>query len=172
MPALLAASDVLGTGWYAVVTAEPAPARPLRSSGTAPSASWPSSPPPSSWRCTVAEERGEEGIAKIKTPTSGLSAHSEVSAVGTQESFMQADGATRGGGHLGYVGVHYDVTSPGIELFFASIHTLGRPGPGAPAGAGLMALIRLAERAGLHGPATAIRMRTPATAAAPIRRPR
>ena len=42
---------------------------------------------------------------------------------------MQAVGATRGGGHLGYVGVNYDVKVPGIELFFAGIHTLGRPAP-------------------------------------------
>ncbi len=42
---------------------------------------------------------------------------------------MQAVGATRGGGHLGYVGVNYDVQIPGIELFFAGIHTQGGPAP-------------------------------------------
>src|SRR4051794_34149395 len=42
---------------------------------------------------------------------------------------MQAVGATGGGGHLGYVGVNYDVKAPGIELFFAGIHTLGGPAP-------------------------------------------
>ncbi|MGA5200425.1 hypothetical protein [Streptomyces variegatus] len=42
---------------------------------------------------------------------------------------MQAVDATRGGGHLGYVGVNYDVALPGIELFFAGIHTLGGPTP-------------------------------------------
>lgn len=61
----------------------------------------------------IVEERGEEGIAKIKELTGGLGAHSVVEAVGTQESFMQAVGATRGGGHLGYVGVNYDVSIPG-----------------------------------------------------------
>jgi hypothetical protein len=39
---------------------------------------------------------------------------------------MQAVGATRGGGHLGYVGVNHDVQIAGIELFFAGIHALGR----------------------------------------------
>jgi threonine dehydrogenase-like Zn-dependent dehydrogenase len=77
----------------------------------------------------IVEERGEEGIARIKDLTNGLGAHSVIEAVGTQEAFMQAVGATRGGGHLGYVGVNYDVTIPGIELFFAGIHTLGGPAP-------------------------------------------
>ncbi|MFH8897931.1 hypothetical protein ACH4HG_16295 [Streptomyces coeruleorubidus] len=61
--------------------------------------------------------------------TNVLGAHSVVEAVGTQESFMQAVGATRGGWHLGYVGANYDVTFPGIELFLAGIHTLGGPAP-------------------------------------------
>ena len=77
----------------------------------------------------IVEERGEEGIARIKELTNGLGAHSVVEAVGTQESFMQAVGATRGGGHLGYVGVNYDVHIPGIQLFFAGIHALGGPAP-------------------------------------------
>ena len=77
----------------------------------------------------IVEERGEAGIEKIKELTGGLGAHSVVEAVGTQESFMQAVGITRGGGHLGYVGVNYDVTIPGIDLFYAGIHTLGGPAP-------------------------------------------
>ena len=77
----------------------------------------------------IVEERGEEGVARIKELTGGLGAHSVIEAVGTQESFMQAVGATRGGGHLGYVGVNHDVQIPGIQLFFAGIHTLGGPAP-------------------------------------------
>ena len=77
----------------------------------------------------IVEKRGAEGVAKIKELTSGLGAHSVVEAVGTQEAFMQAVGATRGGGHLGYVGVNYDVTISGIRLFFAGIHILGGPAP-------------------------------------------
>ena len=78
----------------------------------------------------IVEERGEEGVAKIKELTGGLGAHSVVEAVGTQESFMQAVGATRGGGHLGYVGRQLRRDQiPGIELFFAGIHTLGGPAP-------------------------------------------
>jgi threonine dehydrogenase-like Zn-dependent dehydrogenase len=77
----------------------------------------------------IVEERGDEGVARIKELTGGLGAHSVIEAVGTQESFMQAVGATRGGGHLGYVGVNFGVTIPGRQLFFAGIHTLGGPAP-------------------------------------------
>ena len=42
---------------------------------------------------------------------------------------MQAIGATRAGGHVGYVGVNYDVKVPGMELFFAGIHLHGGPAP-------------------------------------------
>ena len=42
---------------------------------------------------------------------------------------MQAIGATRPGGHMGFVGVNYDVSIPGIDLFFADIHLHGGPAP-------------------------------------------
>jgi threonine dehydrogenase-like Zn-dependent dehydrogenase len=42
---------------------------------------------------------------------------------------MQAIGATRPGGHMGFVGVNHDVSIPGIDLFFACIHTHGGPAP-------------------------------------------
>ena len=77
----------------------------------------------------IVEERGRDGVARVKELTGGYGAHSVIEAVGTQESFMQAVHATRGGGHLGYVGVNHDVTIPGIQLFFAGIHTLGGPAP-------------------------------------------
>ena len=48
-----------------------------------------------------------------------------IEAVGTQQSFMQAVHATRGGGHLGYVGGYHGVQIPGLELFFAAIDMLG-----------------------------------------------
>ena len=77
----------------------------------------------------IVEERGDEGVARIKELTSGLGAHSVIEAVGTHESTMQAIHATRGGGHLGYVGLNYEVKIPGIELFFANIHLHGGPAP-------------------------------------------
>ena len=48
VPSLLAASDVLGTGWFGAVAAEAGPARPSRSSATARSACSACSPPSSS----------------------------------------------------------------------------------------------------------------------------
>ncbi|MGW1241684.1 zinc-dependent alcohol dehydrogenase family protein [Streptomyces bobili] len=150
VPALPAASDVLGTGWFAAVAAQAGPGRTVavvgdgavglmavlaaRQLGAERVIAMSRHPERQKLAryygaTDIVEERGAEGIARIKELTGGLGAHSVVEAVGTQESFMQAVGATRGGGHLGYVGVNHDVTIPGIELFFAGIHTLGGPAP-------------------------------------------
>ena len=77
----------------------------------------------------VVEERGDEGVERIKELTSGLGAHSVIEAVGTQESMMQAIRSTRPGGHVGYVGVAHDVELPGQELFFSHVHLHGGPAP-------------------------------------------
>jgi threonine dehydrogenase-like Zn-dependent dehydrogenase len=77
----------------------------------------------------IVEERGDEGVAKIKELTNGLGAHSVIEAVGTQESMMQAIRATRRGGHVGYVGVAHDVELPGLEMFFSHVHLHGGPAP-------------------------------------------
>ena len=150
IPALLAASDVLGTGWFAADAAQAGPgktvavvgdgavglmailaARELGAERIIAMSRHPERQKLARYygATDIVEERGDEGVAKIKELTGGLGAHSVVEAVGTQESFMQAVGATRGGGHLGYVGVNYEVKIPGIELFFAGIHTLGGPAP-------------------------------------------
>ena len=150
IPALLAASDVLGTGWFAADAAQAGPgktvavvgdgavglmailaAKELGAERIIAMSRHPERQKLARYygATDIVEERGEEGVAKIKQLTSGLGAHSVIEAVGTQESFMQAVGATRGGGHLGYVGVNFDVQIPGIELFFAGIHTLGGPAP-------------------------------------------
>ncbi|MFC4000218.1 zinc-dependent alcohol dehydrogenase family protein [Prauserella oleivorans] len=150
VPSLLAASDVLGTGWFASVAAEAGPGKTVavvgdgavglmailaaRHLGAERIIAFSRHPERQKLAryygaTDIVEERGDEGVARIKELTGGLGAHSVVEAVGTQESFMQAVGATRGGGHLGYVGVNYDVAIPGIELFFAGIHTLGGPAP-------------------------------------------
>ena len=150
IPALLAASDVLGTGWYAADAAQAGPgktvavvgdgavglmailaARELGAEQIIAMSRHPERQKLARYygATDIVEERGEEGIARIRELTGGYGAHSVVEAVGTQESFMQAVGATRGGGHMGYVGVNYEVQIPGIELFFAGIHLLGGPAP-------------------------------------------
>ena len=76
----------------------------------------------------IVQERGEEGVERIKSLTGGLGAHSVVEPVGTHESTLQPIGATRPGGHIGRVGVNYKVT-PRMPLFFAATHTHGGPAP-------------------------------------------
>jgi threonine dehydrogenase-like Zn-dependent dehydrogenase len=77
----------------------------------------------------IVEERGDDGVARIKELTNGLGAHSVIEAVGTQEATMQGINATRPGGHMGFVGVSHGVQIPGLELFFANIHVHGGPAP-------------------------------------------
>jgi threonine dehydrogenase-like Zn-dependent dehydrogenase len=77
----------------------------------------------------IVEERGEDGVAKVKELTNGLGAHSVIEAVGTQESMMQAIRATPPGGHVGFVGVGHGVTVPGMDLFWSLVHLHGGPAP-------------------------------------------
>src|SRR5438552_15825745 len=75
----------------------------------------------------IVSERGEEAVARIKDLTKGIGADSVLECVGTQESMMQAIGATRPGGYVGYVGVPHGVELNGEELFFAHVHLHGGP---------------------------------------------
>jgi threonine dehydrogenase-like Zn-dependent dehydrogenase len=77
----------------------------------------------------IVTERGDAGVARVKELTGGLGAHSVIEAVGTQESMLQAIGATRPGGHVGYVGVAHGVELPGTELFYSHVHLHGGPAP-------------------------------------------
>ncbi|GEC09200.1 IMP dehydrogenase [Streptomyces spinoverrucosus] len=150
IPSLLAASDVLGTGWYGAVAAGAGPgktvavvgdgavglmavlaAKQLGAERIIAMSRHPERQELARFygATDIVEERGDDGVAKIKEITGGLGAHSVVEAVGTQESTMQAIGATRPGGHMGFVGVNYDVAIPGMELFLAGIHTEGGPAP-------------------------------------------
>ena len=77
----------------------------------------------------IVEDRGDEGVARIKELTNGLGADSVVEAVGTQESMMQAISAIRPGGQVGFVGVGHEVAIPGMELFWSLAHLHGGPAP-------------------------------------------
>jgi threonine dehydrogenase-like Zn-dependent dehydrogenase len=150
VPSLLAASDVLGTGWFAAVAAEVGPGKTVAVVGDgavgllgilaarelgaeriiAMSRHAPRQALAREFGATdIVEERGADGVARVKELTGGLGAHSVIEAVGTQESMMQAIRATRPGGHLGYVGVSHDVELPGDELFFSQVHLHGGPAP-------------------------------------------
>jgi len=147
---LLAASDVLGTGWFAADAAAAGPGKTVAVVGDgavgllgilaakqmgaeriiAMSRHADRQSLAREFGATdIVTERGDEGVAKIKELTGGLGAHSVIEAVGTQESMMQAIRSTRPGGHVGYVGVSHDVEIPGLELFFSGVHLHGGPAP-------------------------------------------
>jgi threonine dehydrogenase-like Zn-dependent dehydrogenase len=77
----------------------------------------------------IVPERGDEGVARVKDLTNGLGAHSVIEAVGTQEALMQAIRSTRAGGHVGFVGVFYDVQLSMDDYFFTHVHLHGGPAP-------------------------------------------
>ncbi|MFD0704639.1 zinc-dependent alcohol dehydrogenase family protein [Alloscardovia venturai] len=77
----------------------------------------------------IVEERGDEGVAKIMELTGGVGADGVVEAVGTQQSMMQAIACCRPGGYVGYVGVSHGVQLDGGQLFFSEVHLMGGPAP-------------------------------------------
>jgi threonine dehydrogenase-like Zn-dependent dehydrogenase len=150
VPSFLAASDVLGTGWFAAVAAAAGPGKTVAVVGDgavgllgvlaarqlgaeriiAMSRHEPRQQLALEFGATdIVTERGDDGVARIKEMTGGYGAHSVIEAVGTQESMMQAIRSTRPGGYVGYVGVAHDVELPGQELFFSHVHLHGGPAP-------------------------------------------
>jgi threonine dehydrogenase-like Zn-dependent dehydrogenase len=149
IPSFLAASDVLGTGWFGAVAADVAPGKTVAvvGDGAVGLLGVLAAKQLGAERIIVMsrhqtrlvlalefgatdiiEERGDEGAARIKDLTDGLGADSVIEAVGTRESMLQAVHATRPGGHVGYVGVtHGDL--PGDQLFFSHTHLHGGPAP-------------------------------------------
>jgi threonine dehydrogenase-like Zn-dependent dehydrogenase len=111
VPSLLAASDVLGTGWFGAVAAEAGPGKTVAVVGDgavgllavlaakqlgaeriiAMSRHEPRQQLAREYGATdIVTERGDDGVAMIKDLTNGLGAHSVVEAVGTSESMLQA----------------------------------------------------------------------------------
>jgi len=150
VPSLLAASDVLGTGWFGAVAADVKPGKTVAVVGDgavgllavlaarqlgakqviAVSRHEPRQKLARVFGATdIITERGDDGAARVRELTGGLGAHSVIEAVGTQESMMQAISSARPGGHVGYVGVSHDVQLPGQELFFREVHLHGGPAP-------------------------------------------
>jgi threonine dehydrogenase-like Zn-dependent dehydrogenase len=149
IPSFLAASDVLGTGWFGAVAAEAGSGKTVVVVGDgavgllavlaakhlgaeriiAMSRHETRQRLAREFGATdIVEQRDDEGVARIKDLTNGLGAPSVIEAVGTRESMLQAIGATRPGGHVGYVGVtHGDL--PGDQLFFSHTHLHGGPAP-------------------------------------------
>lgn len=150
VPSFLAASDVLGTGWFgadaaavesgktvaivgdgavglcAVLAAKQMGAERIIAMSRHPDRQQLAR---QFGATDIVTERGDEGVAKVKELTNGLGAHSVVEAVGNQQSMMQAIRSTRPGGHVGFVGVSHGVGLPGQELFYAEVHLHGGPAP-------------------------------------------
>src|SRR3712207_5249931 len=136
IPSLVAASDVLGTGWFAADAAAAGPGKTVAVVGDgavglcavlaakqmgaeriiAMSRHEARQQLAREFGATdVVTERGDAGVARIKELTDGLGAHSVVEAVGTQESMKQAIQSTRPGGHVGFVGVFHDTQISGSD---------------------------------------------------------
>ncbi|MFV0293321.1 MAG: zinc-dependent alcohol dehydrogenase family protein [Paracoccus sp. (in: a-proteobacteria)] len=147
---MLAASDVLGTGWYGAIAAN------VREGGTvvvvgdgavglmgvmaasqlgadriiAMSRHASRQKLAREFGATdIVEERGEDGIARVMELTNSIGAESVIEAVGMEQSMQQAMGICRPGGTIGYVGVPHGVTFDGQQLFFRQQRMMGGPAP-------------------------------------------
>ena len=150
VPSLLAASDVLGTGWFAADAANVRPGATVVVVGDgavgllgvlsakqmgaeriiAMSRHASRQQLAREFGATdIVAERGEEGVERIKELTRGVGADSVIEAVGTQESMLQSIRCTRPGGAVGFVGVLHDVEIPGGPYFFSHVRLHGGPAP-------------------------------------------
>jgi len=150
IPSLLAASDVLGTGWYAAVAAQVQPgctavvvgdgavglmgvlaARQLGAARViAMSRHKARQELALEYGATdIVAERGDNGVAKIKALTDQIGADAVLECVGTSESMQQALAVARPGSMIGYVGVPHGVQLDGQKLFFSQTGMLGGPAP-------------------------------------------
>lgn len=150
IPHMLAVSDVLGTGWYAVNAAQVHEGSTVVVVGDgavglmgvlsasqmgagriiAMSRHADRQKLAREFGATdIVEERGEEGIARIMELTDGVGAESVLECVGMETSMQQAVGVCRPGGTIGYVGVPHGVSFDGQQLFFRQQRMLGGPAP-------------------------------------------
>ena len=150
LPSLLAASDVLGTGWYAADAARVQPGSTVAVVGDgavglmgvlaakqmgaeriiAMSRHKARQELALEYGATdIVTERGDAGVAQIKTITKNVGADAVLECVGTNESMHQAINAARPGGSIGFVGVPHGVELKGEFLFFSQKNLLGGPAP-------------------------------------------
>ena len=150
IPSLLAASDVLGTGWYAADAARVQPGSTVAVVGDgavglmgvlaakqmgagriiAMSRHKSRQNLALEYGATdIVSERGDDGVARIKELTRGVGADSVLECVGTNESMHQAINCARPGGSVGFVGVPHGVELNGEFLFFSQKSLMGGPAP-------------------------------------------
>jgi threonine dehydrogenase-like Zn-dependent dehydrogenase len=150
LPSLLAASDVLGTGWFAADAANVKPGSTVVVVGDgavgllgvlsakqmgaeriiAMSRHQTRQKLAKEFGATdIVTERGDDGVGRIKELTKGIGADSVLECVGAQQSMMQAVRSTRPGGSIGYVGVPHGVQLDEEQLFFMLVRRHGGPAP-------------------------------------------
>ena len=150
LPSLLAASDVLGTGWFAADAAnvKPGSTAVVVGDGAVGLLGVLSAKQMGAERIIamsrhqtrqklakefgatdIVTERGDDGVAHIKELTNGVGADSVLECVGTQQSMMQAVRSTRPGGSIGYVGVPHGVQLDEEQVFFMLVRRHGGPAP-------------------------------------------
>jgi len=150
IPSLLAASDVLGTGWYAADAARVQPGRTAvvvgggavglmgilaaRQMGAARVIAMSRHKARQELALEygateIVAARGDEGVAEIQQLTKHVGADAVLECVGTAESMKQALAVARPGSMIGYVGVPHGVEFDGQQLFFSQRGLLGGPAP-------------------------------------------
>jgi threonine dehydrogenase-like Zn-dependent dehydrogenase len=150
LPHLLAASDVLGTGWFAAVAAQVRPGHTVAVVGDgavgllgvlaaarlgaeriiAMSRHEPRQKLALDFGATeIVTERGDEGVERVKDLTDGVGADATLECVGTGEAMTQAIRCTRAGGYVGFVGVPHGVNLGGEVLFRTHVGLRGGPAP-------------------------------------------
>lgn len=150
IPSLLTVSDVLGTGWFAADAANVQPGKTVVVVGDgavgllavlaakqmgaerviAMSRHKARQDLARAFGATdIVEERGDEGVARIKEMTKGVGADCVLECVGTQESMSQALESTRVGGYMSFVGSPHGVSFDGRQMFLTHVHLHGGPAP-------------------------------------------
>jgi threonine dehydrogenase-like Zn-dependent dehydrogenase len=150
IPSLLASSDVMGTGWFAADAAQVAPGMTVAVVGDgavglcgviaarqlgaerviAMSRHAPRQRLALEFGATdIVEERGEEGVARIKDMTEGIGADAVLECVGTADAMDQAIASARPGAFVGFVGVPHGVTIDGTKLFRTQVGVNGGLAP-------------------------------------------
>jgi threonine dehydrogenase-like Zn-dependent dehydrogenase len=150
IPSLLAASDVLGTGWYAAVAAQVQPgctavvvgdgavglmgvlAAKQLGAGRVIAMSRHKARQKLALEYGASDivvERDDEGISRVKALTDQIGADAVLECVGTAQSMKQALAIARPGSMIGYVGVPHGVQLDGQNLFFSQTGMMGGPAP-------------------------------------------
>jgi threonine dehydrogenase-like Zn-dependent dehydrogenase len=150
IPSLLTLSDVMGTGWFAAVTAGVGPGSTVAVVGDgavglcgvlsarqlgaeriiAMSRHEARQKLALEFGATdIVSERGDDGVARVKELTGEVGADATLECVGTDEAMRQAIRATRPGGTVGFVGVPHGVRIGGEDLFRTHVGVRGGPAP-------------------------------------------